>query len=156
MPTLRKILASESFHKTAVGQKTDLQGIIDGYQRGVMKMFGPLVDVGVWAQAMMDGGAAEYNGFEVGKVLRWLKSRGIRKVNPAREYSVALYFPLPRDADPAKFLRGRPAGADEVSTQLGGPDGKRLDGNWYSKSPYYETTKALEEGSTVWVRMWWD
>lgn len=141
--------------KVALGDRVDLQGIIDGYQKGKLKMFGPLVSLKDWVAAMVAGEVEEYNEFNVHRAARWLASQGIRKVHPAREYSVAVYFPLPPGANLSKFLRGSPAAADEVSLQFS-PDGKTIAGNWYSKPPYYEAQQAQEEGADLWVRMWWD
>ena len=151
-PERRAILAGLSKAPVAksastLGKKVSLQGLIEGYQDNnpnrLLMMFGPSVDLNTWIKAMTEGEAAEYNEFDVKRAAKWLKARGITKVNPAREYSVAVYFQLPPDADPKRFLRRGGARADEISTHLGGPGGKAL--NWsFGGSNIADTTRALE------------
>jgi hypothetical protein len=159
----RKAILTGLRRTAALGTHVNLQGIIEGYKEGTTMMFGPLVPVATWAKAMLEGLAPEdtYNGFSVATVARWLKGMGVEAVHPAREGSVAIYFPLPPGADLTKLFRGRPAKADEVSTYLGKPDGQILDANWAVKSLPRSliaamTQEAIKAGQQVYVRMWWD
>jgi len=155
----RKAILTGLRRTASLGKHVNLQGIVEGYREETseLMMFGPLVPVATWAKAMLQGLAPEttYNEFSVPTVARWLKSMGVEAVHPAREYSVAVYFPLPPGATLEKLFRGRPAKADEVSTHLGKPDGPRLNGNWMGKD-MSETREAVAAGEQVFVRMWWD
>lgn len=156
----RKAVLTGLRRTAALGNRVTLDGIVKGYIEGPtrqLEMFGPLVPVATWAKAMLQGLDPEttYNDFSVATVARWLKAMGVTEVHPAREYSVALYFPLLPEADLVKLFRGRPAKADEVSTKLGRPDGPVLDANWVGKDSF-KTEEALAAGHQVWVRMWWD
>jgi hypothetical protein len=156
--TRRAILAG--LRCAALGKHVTLKGIVEGYTEGPTRelhMFGPLVPVAAWKKAMWEGlsPGEEYSDFRVSTVARWLTEVGVAAVHPARELSVAIYFPLPPGLDVAEELGGHPAHAAEVSTKLGKPDGPVLDANWVSKS-FAKTEAALAAGQQVWVRMWWD
>lgn len=144
--------------KTAtLGTKVNLQGVIDAYKNGAMHVFGPLVSVKDWAGAMTAGDAEDYNAFNVKRVARYLTGQGIQRVHPAREYSVAIYFPVPQGVDPLKILKGgRSHKADEVSIHADKPDGKTLATSWGSKPPYFQVDEAVKNGKPLWIRMWWD
>ena len=158
----RAILAG--LQKTAgLGKRVNAEGIIKGYsedwQSGgrELMMFGPAMSIRDWASTMKKALAdsnGTYNDFRVSRVEKQLQRFGAQKVHPAREYSVAVYFLLPKGFDNLKGLMRRGV-ADEVMTYAGGPDGTRLNGNW-DKKPWAETQAALDKGSDVWVRMWWD
>jgi len=156
----RKALLTGLRRTASLGKHVNLQGIVEGYTEGPTRelmMFGPLVPVATWAKAMLQGLApgSTYNEFSVPTVARWLKSMGVEAVHPAREMSVAIYFPLPPGATLEQLFRGRPAKADEVSTHLGKPDGPMLNGNWTGKDTS-KTQEAVAAGEQVFVRMWWD
>lgn len=157
-PARRTLLAGLR-RTAAIGERVSARGIIDGYsEEGTkLQMLGPQVTVAEWAKIMMAALSPDdsYNDFSVPKVARWLKGFGVETVYPARENSVALYFPLPQNAILDKMLRGRPAAADEVSTLLGGPGGRAIDANWAGKS-WAKTQQHLDAGDLVFVRMWWD
>ena len=150
----RSILAALSNNR--IGQRVNLPDFVEEFINGNnLDLFGPEVSVQQWADAMIAADAAEYNNFDVNEVAGWLPSLGVKKVHPAREHSVALYFELPAKAPLNKIMS--PAAADEVSTIDGGPTGQVLDANWVTRRPPYTATRAaLAEGRTVWVRMWWD
>lgn len=166
-PERKAILAGLS-KRGGLGKKVSLQEFIEGFRPGTetrdLHMFGPLIDLRTWEDAMVAAGADQYNRFKVKNAVKWLQGHGVKKIHPARENSPAIYFQMPYGPDDehpkyglgveAIFMRGR-SGADEISTHEGSPEGRVIEsglGSTYGLG----TWSAMNDGKRVWVRMWWD
>ena len=149
--------------KNQTGKKVNIEQFIQGFsdESPNLMMLGPLMTVSKWADAMKAAQVEEYNGFVLDEVVSLLKRLGVDTVHPAREFSVAVYFPVPDRVANAKaeliklFTIGKTS-CDEFTTIATKPNGFILDVAGYSKRPYSATADQISAGNIVWVRMWWD
>lgn len=163
-PTRRKLLAALAVRTARLGKKTDAKGIVIGYGAGPgggaereLMMFGPLMSVTAWTRLMKEATPYGYNEFDASTVGRYFQKFGIRKVHPAREYSVAAYLSLDglSAEDVVAVTQGSSmAYADEADVYEGRPDGKWLGG----RHDISKLTASLAGGvpGKLWLRLWWD
>lgn len=150
--------------QASLGKKVNEKGLIIGYGAGPggeaereLMMFGPLLSTSNWTKAMIKATPYGYNEFSADRVGGFFRRYGIKKVHPAREYSVAAYASLDGLSvdEVLEFVKnaGLEAYADEVSVEPR-PGARALGGPW----DMAELRRNLPEsgGRGLWARLWWD